>query len=123
MRNVIKINQLRFSNKLKVNFDVNGVVNGASIVPFILITIVENAFKHGDVKSPDHPIDIKLEVDKRGMYFYCRNLKKSGPKEISTGIGLDNIKKQLDLTYGRNYSLNVKDEAEFYTAELTINAI
>ena len=57
------------------------------------------------------------------MNFYCRNLKKSGPKEISTGIGLDNIKKQLDLTYGRNYSLNVKDEAEFYTAELTINAI
>ncbi|RYZ30327.1 MAG: hypothetical protein EOO10_03170 [Chitinophagaceae bacterium] len=123
VRNVIKINQLRFSNNLKVNFDVSGIVNGATIVPFILITIVENAFKHGDLKCPNHPIDIKLNVEKGSMNFYCRNLKKTGPKEISTGIGLDNIKKQLDLTYGRNYSLNVKDEAEFYTAELTINAI
>ena len=123
VRNVIKINQLRFSNNLKVNFDVNGVVNGATIVPFILITIVENAFKHGDLKCPDHPINIKINVQDGSMSFFCYNRKKSGPKEISTGIGLDNIKKQLDLTYGRNYSLNVKDEAEFYTAELTINAI
>jgi len=123
VRNVIKINQLRFSNNLNVQFDVSGVVNGATIVPFILITIVENAFKHGDLKSCDQPIDIKLNVENGTMHFFCRNKKKTGPKEISTGIGLDNIKKQLDLTYARNYSLNVKDEAEFYTAELTINAI
>jgi LytS/YehU family sensor histidine kinase len=124
VRNVIKINQLRFSNNLNVNFDVNGVVNGAVVVPFILITIVENAFKHGDLKSTDHPIEIKVDMlGGKRMFFFCRNKKKAGPKEISTGIGLDNIKKQLDLTYGRNYSLNVKDEAEFYTTELTITAV
>ena len=120
VRNVIKINQLRFSNNLNVHFDVTGVVNGATIIPFILITIVENAFKHGDLKSGQHPIDIKLNVENGKLYFFCRNKKKAGPKELSTGIGLNNIKKQLDLTYGRNYALNVKDEAEFYTAELTI---
>jgi LytS/YehU family sensor histidine kinase len=57
------------------------------------------------------------------MHFFCRNKKKAGPKELSTGIGLDNIKKQLDLTYGRNYRLNIKDEADFYTTELTITAV
>jgi sensor histidine kinase YesM len=123
VRNVIKINQLRFSNNLHVRFDVNGVVNGATIVPFVLITIVENAFKHGDLKSPEYPIDIQLSVLNHHLTFYCRNKKKAGSKEISTGIGLDNIKKQLDLTYGRKYSLHVKDEAEFYTTELTINAV
>ena len=123
VRNVIKINQLRFSNNLNVTFDVNGVINGATIVPFILITIVENAFKHGDLKSTAQPIDISLDVQKGQMHFCCRNIKKQGPKEISTGIGLDNIKKQLDLTYGKNYSLQVKDEAEIYTTELTITAI
>ncbi|MDB5207756.1 MAG: hypothetical protein JWR72_2831 [Flavisolibacter sp.] len=122
VRNVIKINQLRFSNNLNVQFDVNGVVNGATIIPFILITLVENAFKHGDLKSPQYPIDIKLDVvGKSQMIFYCRNKKRPGAKELSTGIGLDNIKKQLDLTYGKGYVLNVKDEAEFYTTELTIN--
>lgn len=123
VRNVIKINQLRFSNNLNVNFDVNGVMNGATTIPFILITLVENAFKHGDLKSQQYPIDIKLNVENKNLHFYCRNKKKTGPKEISTGIGLNNIKKQLDLTYGKNYSLNVKDDTEFYTTELTIHSI
>jgi sensor histidine kinase YesM len=123
VRNVIKINQLRFSNNLNVQFNVNGVVNGATVVPFILITIVENAFKHGDLKSTEHPIEIRLDMHNEQMSFFCRNKKKTGPKEISTGIGLDNIKKQLDLTYDKNYLLNVKDEAEFYTTELTIKTV
>lgn len=123
VRNVIKINQLRFSNNLAVQFDVNGLVNGALIVPFILITIVENAFKHGDLKSPEAPIVARLSIGDGILRFYCRNKKKAGPKELSTGIGLDNIKKQLDLTYGKKYSLNVKDEAEFYTTELTITQL
>jgi len=123
VRNVIKINQLRFSNKLKVAFDVKGVVNGATIIPLVLITLVENAFKHGDLKSSEFPIDIQLNVENGTMHFYCRNRKKNGPKELSTGIGLDNIKKRLDLAYGADYSLNIKDEAEFYTTELTINKL
>lgn len=123
VRNVIKINQLRFSNNLKVNFDVTGVVNGAMIIPFVLITIVENAFKHGDLKSPEHPIDIRLSIQGKHLHFFCRNRKKAGPKELSTGIGLHNIQKQLELAYGKGFSLNVKDEAEFYTTELTIDPV
>ncbi|HET7896673.1 MAG TPA: histidine kinase, partial [Flavisolibacter sp.] len=73
MRNVIKINQLRFSNNLHVSFEVNGVVNGATIIPFLLITLVENAFKHGDLKSPDYPITIRLNVADGVLHFYCHN--------------------------------------------------
>src|SRR5215203_4404139 len=123
VRNVIKINQLRFSNNLNVNFKVEGVVNGATIIPFVLITLAENAFKHGDLKSTDHPIDINLRINDSKLYFYCSNKKKSGPKELSTGIGLDNIKKRLDLAYGTDYCLNIKDEAEFYTTELFISKV
>lgn len=123
VRNVIKINQLRFSNNLNVQFDVEGVVNGATIIPFVLITLVENAFKHGDLKSVAEPIVINLKVDKNSIYFYCRNKKKSGPKELSTGIGLENIKKRLELAYGKNHTFTVKDEADFYTTELTIQSL
>jgi LytS/YehU family sensor histidine kinase len=123
VRNVIKINQLRFSNKLHVKFNMEGVVNGATIIPFVLITLVENAFKHGDLKSTEHPIDILLSVKQSSLHFYCRNKKKTGPKDLSTGIGLDNIKKRLDLAYGENYSLNIKDESEFYTTELIIHEL
>jgi len=123
VRNVIKINQLRFSNKLNVNFEVSGVVDGAMIIPFVLITIVENAFKHGDLQKQEYPIDIKLNINKNKLYFYCRDKKKTGPKEVSTGIGLENIRKRLDLAYGDNYKLIVKDDAEFYTTELTIDPL
>ena len=123
VRNVIKINQLRFSNNLNVQFDVQGVINGSTIIPFVLITLVENAFKHGDLKSNESPIAIRVNVEDGIIYFYCRNKKKSGPKELSTGIGLDNIKKRLELAYGRDHKLKVKDEGEYYTTELTINKL
>ena len=123
VRNVIKINQLRFSNNLHVNFEVNGIVNGVEIIPFLLITVVENAFKHGDLQRMENPIEIKLNVEHNHLYFYCRNKKKTGPKEISTGLGLDNIRNRLDFAYGSHYKLLIKDETEFYTTELTIDAL
>lgn len=123
VRNVIKINQLRFGNNLNVNFEVTGVINEAMIISFVLITLVENAFKHGDLKTQEYPIDIKLNVNRNKLYFYCRNKKKTGSKELSTGVGLENIKKRLDLAYGDKYTFNVKDDAEFYTTELTIDQL
>ncbi|HYC30159.1 MAG TPA: histidine kinase, partial [Chitinophagaceae bacterium] len=121
--NVIKINQLRFSNKLNVNFNVIGLVDGISIIPFVLITIVENAFKHGDLKDQSNPIEIELEVKGKRLTFHCKNKKKAGPKELSTGVGLDNIRKRLDLAYGRNYSFDIRNDAEFYTTELIIDPV
>ena len=123
VHNVIRISQLRYNNQLKVNFDVSGQVDGALIIPFVLITIVENAFKHGDLKSPDYPIDIRLNVRGNHLYFYCSNKKKSGPKALGTGIGLENISKRLFLAYGDQYSFVVKDETETYTIELTIEQL
>ena len=123
VRNVIKINQLRFSNNLQVNFEVNGVINGLEIIPFLLITVVENAFKHGDLQSVEHPINIRLNLEEKHLYFYCHNKKKTGPKEISTGLGLDNIRNRLNFAYGNNYKLSIKDEAGFYTTELTIDTL
>ena len=123
VRNVIKINQLRFSNNLNVNFEVTGAVDGVMIIPFVLITLVENAFKHGDLQKQETPIDVRLNIDRNKLYFYCRNKKKTEPKELSTGVGLENIRKRLDLAYGDKYKFVVKDEPEFYTIELTIDPL
>ncbi|MBC7651916.1 MAG: histidine kinase [Deinococcales bacterium] len=123
LRNVIKINQLRFSNNLHVIFKVHGAVGEVMMIPFVLITIVENAFKHGDLKNPDYPIDIKLTVVNDSLTFLCRNKKKTGPKELSTGIGLDNTKKRLDMVYATKYTINIIDETDFYTTELIIKKL
>ncbi|MBE7169677.1 MAG: histidine kinase [Williamsia sp.] len=123
LENVIKINRLRFNNNLPLEFKVEGNMDGARIIPFVLITLVENAFKHGDLQSPEHPVDIKIQTDGQSLHFYCRNKKKIGSSELSTKLGLSNIQKRLEQAYGRNHSFYVKDGAEFYTTELTIHAL
>ena len=55
--------------------------------------------------------------------FYCRNKKKTGPKQLSTGIGLENIKKRLELAYGDKYRYNVKEDFDFYSTELIIEEL
>jgi two-component system LytT family sensor kinase len=123
LENVIKINQFRFSNNLNVQFEVKGVTAGAMIVPFVLITLVENAFKHGDLKNREHPIVIRIIVEGKQLHFYCRNKKNPGFKEISTGIGLQNILKRLDIMYGDNYSYKVTEDTDFYSTQLIINSL
>jgi len=130
MNNIIKIQQLRFGNALQVVFTIQGRPEGLRILPFVLITIVENAFKHGELKDPEHPVTLDLCIEDtavsgqgagKKLRFHCVNKKKTGPKELSTGIGLENTRKRLELAYGENYSLYIKDQREAYTADLSIN--
>jgi LytS/YehU family sensor histidine kinase len=120
VKNLIKINQFRFRNKLNIELEVKGEVNGAVIIPIVLITIVENIFKHGDLNDSSYPIRIAIEI-RDGRLKYCsQNKKNNGPKEFSTGIGLENIRRRLELTYGKSYTLIIKDKQELYTTELII---
>jgi two-component system LytT family sensor kinase len=122
LRNVIKINQLRFSNKLQIDFSVHGPTAGISIIPLALITLTENAFKHGDLTDPRHPLEIRLEVSEEHgtLYFKIHNKKKKGPKELSHGIGLDNTRQRLRSFYNNNFTFTVTDTEHFYTTELVL---
>jgi len=118
---VLKIQQLRFDNSLQVSFIIRGEPAEHRILPFVLITLVENAFKHGDLQCTDNPVRLELDISAEGhLHFFCCNRKKTGPKELSTGIGLDNTRKRLELAYGENYSLYIKDQRELFTVDLII---
>lgn len=122
VQNVIKINQLRFNNRLQVVFDISGDISSMRIIPLVIITLVENAFKHGDLNNEKHPLVMQLKVSEEDgtIYFSTHNRKRRGPKELSNGIGMDNIRKRLEATYKSNYSLTATEEEEEYTASLWI---
>jgi len=121
VHHVLKIQQLRFDNSLQVIFIIRGDPAGHRILPFVLITLVENAFKHGDLQCTDNPVRLELDISAEGhLHFFCCNKKKTGPKELSTGIGLDNTRQRLELAYGENYSLYIKDQRELFTVDLII---
>jgi sensor histidine kinase YesM len=106
-----------------VNFDIKGDLNQKHILPRILITFVENAFKHGDTHCEENPIHITLETANNEIIFKVTNKKNSSKnKLLSTGIGQLNVKNQLELFYKDKYELVItEDSAEFYSITLKIN--
>jgi two-component system LytT family sensor kinase len=123
LRKVIKINQLRFSNKLFVELTVSGNMDAFRIIPLILITIVENAFKHGELTNSQYPVVIEIETDEkeRKLHFMTSNKKKTGPKELGYGIGMDNVKKRLEYAYQDNQRLSIREDRDCYTVEIDIH--
>lgn len=120
LRNYIEMNQLRFNHNLQIDFEVSGALQYRMIAPMVLITLVENCFKHGELLDPAHPLTLRIDVQGDKLLFYSRNKKRGGPKEQSTGIGLNNIRKRLDLHCPNRYTLNIEDAPTYYTCTLTL---
>jgi hypothetical protein len=120
LHNYIAINQLRFNNQLQVDFKTSGHLHYLMIIPLVLITFVENCFKHGDLADQAHPLFIRLTVAHNILTFVARNKKRHGPKEKSTGIGLVNTRQRLEMLYQGRFTLTTLDEEDYYTCTLNI---
>jgi two-component system, LytTR family, sensor kinase len=120
IRNFIEINQLRFDGRLQVDFEVLGEVNSLKIMPLILITFVENAFKYGELMDAQNPLKIRLILKENHLFFSTYNRTRRGPKEQSEGIGMANTQKRLLLGYPDQHRLEIKSEIDFYEVELEI---
>lgn len=99
--NLIALNQLRFSNKLKLDLRITGQPEHVKTIPLILLTLVENMFKHGDLYRPAL-IDVRLEGST--LTIATENHPSlSGPASPSTKTGLANTIKRIETAYkGRN---------------------
>ena len=120
VRTYTKLMQLRYSDKVRITVDVPDEAPDVTIPPLMLISFIENAFKHGISYQHDSFIDIKLEVKDNNLSFTCRNSKAEKPNQEKGGVGLANVKKRLDLLYDKNYSLDIKDEPDIYIVELKL---
>jgi hypothetical protein len=119
IRHYIQLMKLRYTEKVKITVDLPSEVPDKQIPPLMLITFIENAFKHGISYQRESFIDIQVVVNNH-LIFTCRNSKADKPNEEKGGVGLANVKKRLNLLYDNNYTLNIQDEADVYNVELTI---
>jgi sensor histidine kinase YesM len=120
IQNFIQIQQLRFSNRLNVQFQINGSLHNIQIVPLILITFVENAFKHGALENHENPLNINLTINNKQLSFYTQNIPRKGPLENAQGIGLANTKKRLQLAYPNKHNLIITQDDKTYQLQLNI---
>ncbi len=120
IKNVILINQLRYVDKLDINVTETGDIGKARIIPFVLISIVENALKHGDLQCPDYPLQVKTQVADGWLDFYCTNKKRGGPLDFASGVTLEDIRKRLEEVYRGKHQMIVEENDQSFTVSVRI---
>tara|TARA_B110000858_G_C17590550_1_gene375486 strand:- start:36 stop:731 length:696 start_codon:yes stop_codon:yes gene_type:complete len=127
IQNYLELERVRHEDLLEVNMNISGNINDKKIAPIILLSFVENAFKHGVNKNIGNvKININFIVDGDFLYFSIDNPipKATEHKQqviSSSGIGLVNVTKRLALGYKPNeYDLKVESDQSLHTVTLKI---
>ena len=120
IRHYVTLMQLRYTDKVRIDIDLPTEVPDRQVPPLMLITFIENAFKHGVSYQRESFIEVQVEVNGDELQFSCRNSKSEKSNEEKGGVGLANVRKRLNLLYDKRYSLHIKDDTDTYNVELTI---
>ncbi len=121
VENYVALELLRYEDRVKVETIVTGKPEDHTIGPMILITLIENAFKHGVMKSTGQSW-IKLAVDctEAGIGIEIRNGYRN--KATGNGIGLENLRNQLNYLYSEKYTFKVKaGEPEEFSVKMFLS--
>lgn len=120
VKNYVALESLRYEDRVTVTLALEGNVHDRLIAPMILLTLVENSFKHGVMSTAGKSwIHMKVSIDKEKISINIRNSQR--PSSTGHGIGLSNLKTQLELIYRKQYQLLIEDSVpNEYSINLTI---
>ncbi|MDF7820653.1 histidine kinase [Runella sp. MFBS21] len=125
LQNYINLQRLRKNDNLKVEVNFHQDIQGILIAPLLFSPFVENAFKFvSDHVSALNVIDIQMFTEEGALVFLCKNTKNEKqmkPKSSSSGIGIANVKRRLELLYPRCYQLEIRETNELFDVFLKIN--
>jgi hypothetical protein len=120
----IELERIRFRDTLEVDFRAEGITGEFMIAPMILIPLVENAFKHGEALNGKLEIGVNIKTGKKELEFHITNSAGTANGEIGEhGMGLENLRKRLELNYGSNFHLENQLTGGIYLAHLKINKL
>lgn len=117
--NYIAFHKIRTEGIKQINYRTSIDEKHYEVAPLLLITIIENAFKHSTINSI---VDIEVSVNKNTLTCTCRNDYIEKKIENSNAIGLNNLKKRLDLLYKNKYELSINN-TDTFTVSLVLNLI
>ena len=126
LQHYIQLMRLRYSDSVEIVVDVpESSHSQVKIPPLIFIVFVENAFKHGISYNSRSYIHISIEVSAEGdrVHYSVSNSKNPSKWNTHGGIGLDNVRKRLDLLFPKRYQLEIENTAHHYSVELNIPAL
>ena len=106
MRNYIDLMSIRCNAKTRIEVRFDEFEDSAQISPLLFISLVENAFKHGTSAHLDSFVKIDMGMDGRDLVFSCENsiTERSAENYSGSGVGLENIRRRLELLYPSSHS-------------------
>lgn len=111
---LIRLHQIKSENKLNISLKYEDNLEEVQIIPLILITLVENMFKHGDLSKVDKPAKILISSDGETLAIETMNFINLKATGTSHHIGLDNTLKRLNMVYGKNALLEYDSDTDNY---------
>ncbi|MCF8365745.1 MAG: histidine kinase [Bacteroidales bacterium] len=123
IENYINLQGIRLEKADYVSFDVLGNPVGLSVPPMLFIPFIENLFKHGDKNRQSPGFLISIRINPGSIVLKTQNhIKTSVVKnDNSSGIGINNVRRRLELLFPGNYLLDIKTENNIFTVYLRIN--
>jgi two-component system LytT family sensor kinase len=131
IRNYVAIQKSRIDCRIKVLFSADKVNGHIKVAPLLLITFIENAFKYvGFNENRDNLIDINLSYESGDLKFSIFNTKDNfinitdiNMAERSSGLGIANTKRRLELLYPNKHTLQINDQENYYEITLILHDI
>ncbi len=121
IRNYVDLMKLRYSEKVRINLMLPEQIPDKLIPPLLFTSFLDNAFKHGVSYQQDSFIVIAMTIVEDSLVFEVRNsISNRENQDKSSGIGMENSRRRLDLIYKDKYTLDIKELADVYYVKLTI---
>ncbi len=115
----IELEQMRFRDTLNIQFTKNLDASNIPIAPMLLLPFVENSFKHGAIVNGQLRINMHISNEENLLHFSIEN-SCNDVNDEAPGLGLDNIKKRLELLYKNDYKLSIDSNADNFKVSLTL---
>ncbi|WP_207430854.1 sensor histidine kinase [Sabulibacter ruber] len=121
LEHLLDLHRLRLPNPELLTLDVKGTVSKVLLPPMLLMPLVENMFKHGLTTAPMH---ICLHTEDGQLTFATHNTSKRTPNQDAFGgIGLQNLRRRLELLYPNAYTLDTQLQNQQFDVKLVLNTL
>ena len=123
-QNYIALESLRYEERLRIDFEIKGELVERRIPPMLLITLTDNAFKHGVMSSIQESwISLIVNCQPRHISIQMENSLGTSKKLNGFGIGLENLKNQLMLLYGDRHRFEIEKNEQFFQVNIELHEI
>ena len=124
VKNYIELQNLRSVEQDRIKMEIKGEIKGKIIAPLLFLPFVENSFKHGLRGGKNNSyVRIKIETTGQSLFFSIKNNKGENVEIADSkykGIGIENVKKRLELIYSGKHSLEISDVEDKFEVNLQI---